>query len=87
VSLFITTLLEISLQFQDIADGMIYIHSILAAYLLIYIGLSTDFTCSETLGLYCSDAIPEINTLFQIVGGFVNDGTTTVALSPSNCPN
>ncbi|KAH6667339.1 hypothetical protein B0J14DRAFT_567843 [Halenospora varia] len=63
-------LLEISLQFQDIADGS-----------------STDFPFSQTLGLYCSDAIPEINTLFPIVGSFVNDGTTIVALSPSNCPN
>jgi hypothetical protein len=42
---------------------------------------------SETLGLYCSDAIPEINTLFQIVGSFVNDGISIVALPPNNCPS
>jgi hypothetical protein len=42
---------------------------------------------SETLGLYYSDAIPEINTLFQIIGSFVNDGITIVALPPNNCPS
>jgi hypothetical protein len=38
------------------------------------------------LGLYCSDAIPEINTLLQIAGSFVDGGTTIVALQPNNCP-
>ncbi|KAF4624710.1 hypothetical protein G7Y89_g13458 [Cudoniella acicularis] len=42
---------------------------------------------SETLGLYCSDAIPEINTLFQIIGNSVNSGITIVALPPNNCPS
>jgi hypothetical protein len=42
---------------------------------------------SETLGLYCSDAIPEINTLFQTIGSFLNDGITIVVLPPNNCPS
>lgn len=81
-------LLDISLQFQDFAEGMNL--DILArkfsASLLINIGLPSN-PFSETLGLYCSDAIPQINTLFQIVGSFLNNGITTVALSPNNCPS
>jgi hypothetical protein len=42
---------------------------------------------SEILGLYCSDVIPEINTLFQIIGTFVNDGISIVALPSNNCPS
>jgi hypothetical protein len=63
-------LLDISLQFDDLAQGA-----------------DLDIPFYETLGLYCSDAIPEINTLFQIIGSFVNDGINIVALLPNNCPN
>ncbi len=42
---------------------------------------------SETLGLYYSDTIPKINTLFQIVGSFVNDGIGIFASPPNNCPS
>jgi hypothetical protein len=63
-------LLDISLQFDDLAQGV-----------------DLDIPFYETLGLYCSDAIPEINTLFQIIGNFANDGINIVALLPNNCPN
>ena len=63
-------LLDISLQFDDLAQGA-----------------DLDIPFYETLGLYCSDAIPEINALFQIIGSFVNDGINIVALLPNNCPN
>lgn len=81
-------LLDISLQFQDFAEGINwYIQARdLPASLLMNIDLPSD-PFPDTLGLYCSDAIPEINNLFQIAGSFVDDGITISALPPNNCPN
>ena len=78
-------LLGISLQFQDFAYGMKLDIPARIPFTMNIGQPSNPF--SETLGLYCSDAIPEINTLFRIVGSFVNNGITIVALPPNNCPS